>query len=430
MSYAYLIRFMLPLVLMVLVQEFGEQVLNGGMARMPRATETLAGYGLAWGLTALLSGALTQTRQLGLVLVTHAQAFGQVLRFVWITGLVLAALLASLAFTPVGKWVIEDLHSVGPDLASVVRLAFFWLIPLPILRGLTRLYGGMLIRVRRTEVVSLATISGIGMSVVAVFGLLETAFVQRQPIRLPLLATYAGVLTEFGILFWGHRRFVHLEADSDTDLKIGYVVRFFWPLAFIMAIQGGTRPLINLFVSRGSDGTEALAVLTVVYALGHVPYGWVNEVRSLATAFQNEVDSRVYIRRFVMGCGLISFGMMVALFWTPVKDYLLVIAIGVGPDLAVHCQTPLLIFTLFPAVVALRAYYHGIGLVEHRTQVMAPSAPSRLGAVVLVWMVLSPLELHGATRAIWALVSGHTAEALAVWWGVCRWKPKKGAMDG
>jgi hypothetical protein len=67
---------MLPLVLMVLVQEFGEQVLNGGMARMPRATETLAGYGLAWGLTALLSGALTQTRQLGLVLVTHAQACG------------------------------------------------------------------------------------------------------------------------------------------------------------------------------------------------------------------------------------------------------------------------------------------------------------------------------------------------------------------
>ena len=86
MNYGQLVRFMLPLVVMVLVQEFGEQVLNAGMARMPRATETLAGYGLAWGLTSFLSGALTQARQLGLVLVTHKQAYWQVSRFVLAVG--------------------------------------------------------------------------------------------------------------------------------------------------------------------------------------------------------------------------------------------------------------------------------------------------------------------------------------------------------
>lgn len=419
MSYGQLIRFMLPLVLMVMVQEFGEQVLTAGMARMPRATETLAGYGLAWGLTTFLAGTLTQSRQLGLVLVTHEQAFRTVFQFVLLVGCGLSALLVCLAVTPLGIWVIEDIHQVGADLSEVVRQAFFWLIPFPILRGLSRFYGGMLIQMRRTDVVSVGTIASIGMSIATVFTLLATDMVQAKPILLPLFATYAGVLTEFMIVWWGQRRFVNLKTDGDV-LGFGEIIRFFWPLALIMAVQAGTRPLINLFVSRASDGTEALAVLTIVYALGHVPYGWVNELRSLASAFKNEADSRRYIQRFVVGCGLVSFGIMLVLFWTPIRGYLLETVIGVGPALAVHCETPLLVFIGFPFVVALRSYYHGIGLVERRTKAMAPSAPSRIMAVVVMFAALSQFEMHTATRAVGALISGHTVEALVVWWAVRR----------
>ena len=47
MTYAQLTRFMLPLVVTALVQELSGQFLNGGMARMPGAVETLAAFGLA-----------------------------------------------------------------------------------------------------------------------------------------------------------------------------------------------------------------------------------------------------------------------------------------------------------------------------------------------------------------------------------------------
>lgn len=427
MSYVQLIRFLLPLMVTVLIQEFSGQVLNGGMARMPRATETLAGFGLAWGLVTFLSGTLTQARQLGLVLVEHIQAYQKVSWFVVAAGLLLAGLLACLAFTPLGTWVIEDLHGVERPLGAVVRRAFFWLIPFPVFKGMTRFYTGMLIRIRRTDVVSYATVTGIGVSILAVFALLPAGFVQAQPIRLPILAIYASALTEFGIIQWGCRRYVRLSPrGSEPDLTLAYVVRFFWPLVLIMATQAGTRPLINLFVSRGPDGTEALAVLTVVYALGHVPYGWLNEVRNLPTAFQREKDSLAPIRRFILGCGLVSFGTMIVLFWTPAKEYILEILIGIGPELAVHCGVPLLIFSFFPFVVILRGYYHGIGLLEHRTRAMAPSAPSRLGAVLTTLTVLSGSDLHGATRAVAALLSGHTVEALVVWWGVKRGGSQKG----
>ena len=75
-----------------------------------------------------------------------------------------------------------------------------------------------------------------------------------------------------------------------------------------------------------------------------------------------------------------------------------------------------MIFSGFPIGVCLRGYIHGIGLLQHRTGAMAPSAPSRIATVVLVMTALSGMDVHGATIAAIALLSGHTVETLVVWW--------------
>lgn len=420
MTYAQLTRFMLPLMLTALVQELSGQFLNGGMARMPRATETLAAFGLAYGIASLLSGILTQARQLSLVLVEHDQGYRTVFRFAILAGLALSGVLALCALTPLGDWLIGDLHGVEPSLTDVVLLAFLWLIPYPFLRGMTRIYIGTLLRIRRSEIPAYGTTAGIGLSIITVFLLLPIDLVQRDPILLPVLATYAGVLTELAVVVWGHCRHVRFPAQNDAPaLEMSYVLRFFWPLALIMAVQSGTRPLINIFVARAADGTEALAVLTIVYALGHIPYGWLNEVRNLPTAFR-EANDLARIRRFICGCGPFSFVWMAAIVWTPAADYLLQTWIGISPELVAHCLVPLSVFCGFPIVVSIRSYIHGIGLLEHRTQAMAPSAPSRVATVVLMLTALSGFDLHGATRATIALLSGHTVETIVVWWSIRR----------
>jgi hypothetical protein len=412
-------RFLLPLVLTIVVQEAGGQVLNGGMARVPQAIDVLASFGLAWGLVSFLVSTLTAVRQLSLVLVDGRRTLQTVHRFVLLAGLLLAAILALLAFTPLGNWVVEDLHGVGQPLSGMALEVLFWLIPVPLLRGLSLFYSGLLIRIRRTDLASYAVMAGIGANVVAVFGLLPAGFVQQKPIWLPILVTYAGVLAEFVVVWWGYRR--HAEAfsqDSAGELTFSYVFQFFWPLALIMGIQGFSRPLINLFVSREPGGTDALAVLTVVYALGHLPYGWLNEIRNLLPAFQKEKDSRRQVRLFAIGCGLLSFGSMLLLFWTPIRDYILGVLIGIEPALVAQARMPLAVFCFFPLAVMMRAYLHGIGLVEHRTRAMAPSAPSRIVAILAALTLLPLLGVHGATRGVAALLSGFTFETVVVWWGI------------
>ena len=68
MNYRKLVRFILPLAIVFTAGDIGQQVLNGGMARMPEVIATLAAYGVALGIKGLLTTPLTQAGQLGLVL--------------------------------------------------------------------------------------------------------------------------------------------------------------------------------------------------------------------------------------------------------------------------------------------------------------------------------------------------------------------------
>jgi hypothetical protein len=436
MTYGRLARFLLPLAVTAIVLELGQQFLSAGMARVPRATETLAAYGLAWAVVLFLTSPLGQAKELGLVLVNSPESWRKVQRFVLLLGIVLVVGLAALTAGPISHAVIEDLHGVDGQLAAVVRLALLLFVPYPLLRGMTLFYTGVLVRVRKTALVSYAMIANLVISIVAIVVLLPIAAIRQRPILLPVLAIYAGALVQFLITVWGAYRYRQRLYELDTsgqsstsgpassvdtmivEPSFGYITRFFWPLALIMVIQELSRPLINLFVARGPNPTEALAILAVLYTLGRIPYGWLNEIRNLAPAFREEDQDTAKIRWFSVGCALVSLVMMFAMFWSPLREVILERMIGVDAGLAEQARVPLLIFSFYSFIVATRAYYHGLGLRDRRTQAMAPSAPARVAAILLALVVLPRFGVYGATLGIAALTAGFAAETVTVWWGV------------
>jgi hypothetical protein len=438
--YAKYARFLTPFAVAMVAQELSAQFLNGGMARVPQATQTLAAFGLAYGLLSVLSGVLHQSRQLGLAMIDNQAQLHTSTRVVFTAGAGLSAATVLLGIDGPGRWLVQDLHEIDATLADQAQLALLWLTPLPLISGLARYYSGLLARVRRTEIVSASSVAAIAVRVISIFLLLDMPFVQARPVLLPVAVTLLGALTEYSGLVWGHLVYVRpalaseslaseqskstttrvAAAQGDVPLSVATILRFLWPLAVIMIFQGASRPLINLVVSRGEDGAQALAVLTIVYALGHLPYGWVNEVRSLAPAFRDEKEGLPYIRRFILGCLAISLSLALILFWTPIREWILRDLIGVEESIAALCVAPLMVFSFFPFVVTLRGYYHGVGLVNRITGAMAASGPCRLVAIVLALAALSPIDMGGATRGAMALLCGFTAEAVVVAWGVRR----------
>ncbi len=383
---------------------------------MPNAAQTLAGFGIAWVLTAFVISPFGQLKQLVLVLGSNHQSKGKIFNLVLIGSCLMGAVLALLALTPLGVLFIHNLHQLDVDLTSIIRYVFLCFIPYPFLEGLIHFYSGLLLRAHRTEVTALATFIGIGVSILTVLLSLKVDFIRNYPIRLPILATYAGACAHLIVTYLGYIRFSRkqLFVEAEKKLSYGYILRFFWPLALTMSVQGISRPMINLFISRGPDGIEAMAVLAVVYSLGHLPYGWLNELRSLATAFKNEPNSLPQIKRFICVCGLISFSAMAFAYWTPVKEIILVDIMALSGDIVDGCMMPLILFTFLPLVVAIRSYFHGIALEARQTKYLAPSGPSRIIAILLVLILLPYTGLSGAEIGVIALFCGFVFETLTV----------------
>ncbi len=419
--YLRLSRFLLPLVLTIVIQEFGGQFLNGGMARLPNATETLAAYGLAWGLLLLLLSPISQSAPMSLVLADNHQDFNTALRYLLMAALLIIFLQICLALTPLGHWIVDDLHRIDPSLGDLVRTVLLWTTPIIPIRGLSLLLTGQLIRVKQTAVMSYATGVSIVVGIGLVFLLLPVPIIRAHPIWLPVLAALGMAVTEWGILALGFRRYVHWEAGRERrPLRYREIVQFVWPMAIMTLVQEFSRPLINLFIARQSDGALALAVLAVVYSLGQWPFRWQNEMRTLPPTFHAEDPGLRYTRRFMLACGLLSIASSLLLFWTPIRDILLLRLISVGPEFARQSYIPLRLFVIFSPIVAFRAWLHGLAYLQRRTWVMAPSGPVRLLALLSSLFLLPYAGLHGATLAVAALLSGFAAETATLWWGMSR----------
>ncbi len=98
---------------------------------MPQATQTLAAYGLAWGLVLFLTSPLGQAKELGLVLVNSEQSWRMVRRFVLVLGFALVCAMAALTLGPISHAVIEGLHGVDAELGAAVRLAHAVAVAVP-----------------------------------------------------------------------------------------------------------------------------------------------------------------------------------------------------------------------------------------------------------------------------------------------------------
>ena len=412
-------RFLLPLILTILIFEFGAQSINAGMARMPDAIRMLAAFGLAWGLVTALSSPLAQIRYAGLVLVEDKRDFWRGLYYVGALALLMVAVQWLLGGTPLSRHLLEGLHSINSETGDLVRVMMIWMLPMPLLRGITQLGAGVLTRGKHTGKISVATALSVAAGFATVVALLQVEAIRAHPIWLPILVLYASTLTEcVAIVCFLWRFFGDGLPDALDRPPITYraFLRFTWPLALMNFMQESSRPLINLFVVRGAHGAEAMAALTVAYTLGQWTYRWLNELRALMPPFYSELQSYRPFLRYAYWCGLVASAICILFFWTPLRTVLLEQVIGLTPALAELSRVPLQIYTFFPFVVVHRAHFHSIAFMERHTLPMAVGAPMRTGAILVALLILPLFGVQGATLGVAALLSGFTSETVTIWW--------------
>lgn len=165
----------------------------------------------------------------------------------------------------------------------------------------------------------------------------------------------------------------------------------------------------------------------------HVAYGWLNELKNVATAFKHdEMVSNMVKPFYVMATGF-SLGLMILFGWLPVGAWILTYVTGVQPDLVARCIGPMRLFTLWPPAVAIRSYCQGMALCERRTEALAPAGPLRVVAIATTLQLFTTLDgtlppsmmPRASMVGTIALCAGFWSEALASYCLLQRSRNKK-----
>ncbi|KAF3828792.1 hypothetical protein GH733_004698 [Mirounga leonina] len=266
----------------------------------------LASYGLAYSLMKFFTGPMSDFKNVGLVFVNSKRDRTKAVLCMVVAGAIAAVFHTLIAYSDLGYYIINKLHHVDESAWT---------------------HAGILLKHKYSFLVGCASISDVIAQVVFVAILLHSHLECREPLLIPILSLYMGALVRCTTLCLGYYKNIHdiipdrSGPELGGDATIRKMLSFWWPLALILATQRISRPIVNLFVSRDLGGssaaTEAVAILTATYPVGHMPYGWLTEIRAVYPAFDKNNPSNklvstsntvtaAHIKRFTFVCMALS----------------------------------------------------------------------------------------------------------------------------
>jgi hypothetical protein len=315
-------------------------------------------------------------------------------------------LLALLAFSPVGTFVLDRMLGVSPEVAKGAREALALLVFLPFMTGLRGLFQGLVIRARRTGLVSFAT----AVRIVMLFAYLWLGQLWFTGTRVAAFALIGCVGTETLVMaFFAWR--LKLPAEQDTDSSFAQILRYGLPLAYSSGMQQTIPLLINAIISRLPDGTLALAAFGVVRGFLFLLAGPMRNLQQAYLTLVRQSEDNEVLMRFLIRTSVGMALIMLLLAW-PLNGPVFGTVMGLDAEMRHYIAWPLTACALFPflygAANLLRGWFSG----AHLTARLGRSTGYKALLMVVLWplIVTFPLPLPGIAVAVFLLLAAELCE--------------------
>ena len=398
--------FFFPLLLNVQLMSVSHSIINAGLARLENAVVLLAGFSVAMVLHLFVASPSYQNHTITIAMVRGRKSLVGMTLFVLLIAGWASILLALLAFSPVGTFILDRLLGVTPEVATGAREALAMLVFLPFITGMRGLFQGLVIRARRTGLVSFAT----AVRIVMLFAYLWLGRLWFSGTAVGAFALLGCVGTETLVMAYFAWR-VKLPAAQDDERGLLEIMRYGLPLAYSSGLQQMVPLLINAIISRLPDGTLALAAFGVVRGFLFLLAG---PMRNLQQAYLTLVTATADNRVLIQFLLRVSAGMtliMLLIAW-PLNELVLGTIMGLDAEMRRYIAWPLTACALFPLLYGAANLLRGWFSAAHLTGRLGHSTFYKVLLMVVLWplIVIPPLPVPGIAAAIFLLLAAELGE--------------------
>jgi hypothetical protein len=400
--------FFFPLLLNVQMMSISHSVINAALARVHDAVTALAAFAVAMVLHIFIASPSYQNHTITIAMVRGHRSLRATAWFIAWMSLLIAILVAVLAFTPVGRFVLCELLGVTPEVASGAREVLGILVPLPFVTGLRGFSQGLVSQARRTGLISFAT----GVRIGALFLFLWLGYDRFTGPQLGAIALLGCVITETILISWFAWRVCTIPNHAENERDFAGVVRFAWPLVSSSGLQQAVPLIINAIISRFPDGTLALAAFGVVRGFIFLLAGPMRNLQQACLALLRRPEDYPIMARFADRVSL-ALGTLTLLIAGPLNAPVLGTIMGLDETMRGSIGWPLAACALYPWLIGVTHLQRGWFSVAHQTGVIGRATLYKVLLLLTCWPLLAllPPFPSGTAVAITLLIGAELYEA-------------------
>ncbi len=405
--------FFFPLVLNVQLMSISHTVINGALARLDDYVTALAGMSVALVVHLFIASPSYQNHTITIAMVRGRKSMISVLVFIGLVALYVAAMLSLIAYTPLGDFVLVDLLGTPPEVVIEAKKALYILALLPFFTGIRGFCQGLIIRARRTSLVSLAT----GVRVGALFIFLAVGHQYFHGAQFGAFALVACVVTETLVIMWLAWR-THIPFEGEDNARSTWeILRYSFPLAYSSCLQQTVPLLISSIIGRLSDGAMALAAFGVIRGFLFLLAGPMRNLQQAYLTLVKTVDDNRTLLRFSITIATV-LGLLVLLTAGPLNQLILGELLGVKNVLRSYLQWSLAACAVFPLFYGLTNLLRGWFAGADQTAQLGRSTLLKSAFLLLLWwpLVNFNLPVSGIAIAIGLLICAEILESSYLYW--------------
>jgi O-antigen/teichoic acid export membrane protein len=400
-----LYKFYLPLALTAVMMNVTTPVLNSVISRHPASIIQLAAFAASFAIATLTHSPVFSVQQIAISKADSKYAFWRISKIFFVIMVPLMALNFFIATSELGNIIFERVIGTTAAVATAAKYTIMAFLPLPLFILFRGSFQGILIRAKKTAVISIATL----VRLIALFFWVGLFIIMDKNITSAVAGaglTLAVFIETFILFLAVVPLWKYLPSKSNEQISRRNLMRFSWPLIISMVLWTSSGFFINAIVGHSLDRDAAIAITGVIYAsIGWFMAAPAKPLMQMVMVYGDDQDMAGKVRVFAAQLTAVLTGILLLLNIPFVREYIFTVVFHIDPIYWPVAENVLWLIPFYPFVIALRAYLQGELVRLESTRPVSTAAGIRMLLLAIsVFISLNLTFQNGAFAGVLILI--------------------------